>query len=461
MHDEDLTASPGESSPEPSAPTADLAEPGVRVQRVLRRVRRRLFVERFLRNAAFDLIVFGSLFVVALLVEKLFSFGIEPAVLLLAFGIAWLVSTVLRSLIGARVDRRTAAVETDLRLGLEERVSSAVWLEEHPESRSDRDWHRLVLADGARSLDPARVRESFPLRMPRFALFALLPALVAVALWLWVPALDLLGLESDRLAVAAMKKDVDEREKRIEKKLAELEKRAERAELPDVRKLLQSFREDRKKHSGEETKSREGQQQAQDGKTAKKKALVQVQERTQQLRQARQGAQYKTAEKALEKMAASRLQDASLTRKMQSALKKGDLQAARKELDKLRDDVRSLAKKTRSQLTPEELARLEKLSAELSRLAQKLGSMGKLSKGLEGASGKLGKGELEASLEDLKMSDEELARLAKQLKEMELLDESLDALEDAEEELAKLSEHSCPNCNKPRKKKPGDKPGGT
>ena len=284
-------------------------------------------------------------------------------------------------------------------------------------------------------------------------------ALAAVALWLWMPGLDVLGLRVDREAEAEVRREVEKEKKSLQDKLDEIAAEAKREDLPDLQKLIDSMRQqvENKKKDGQATK-RPKEVGAGD---AKKRELVKLTQREDLLKRARDAAKFQNARKALEQLSRTRLKNSDLTRKLLDALKKRDLKRARKELDALKNKIGKLAKKDLKRLTKEEKAELQKLAAELGKLSDKLNSMKGLSKALKNAASGLKASDLSKALQGMKLSDEELDQLAKQMQEMDLVERSLELVKLSKEQLSKLQKHHCPDCGKPKPNKPGQKPGGT
>ncbi len=444
--------SPIEAVSEPSA-SAVLA-------RLLSRVRRRVFLDRMVGNISLDLTLAAIAWVLLLALDRTLFPGVAdwPWVAAL-FGTALAVS-LLRSIVWGRLGRRDAAVLADKRLVLKERVSSTVYAEER--LAGDADLRRLLEVDAARAVEKAPVVDSFPIRFPRFAAWVFVPLAIAGALWLWLPAFDLLGHGARREALADEKKLVEDEKKKLDEKIKELLKEAEDKKLPDAQKVLELLAQQPQANANAEKKEASNADKAE--KSAgepRKEAMVEMSRREDALKKGLENQKFDPLKEAQKALKSLDLKSADLTRKLQEALKDGDFEKAKKEMEDLKSELTKLSEKKPSDLTEEEKARLQKLSDELGKLAKDSSSLSKFSKALSKASqGLSAQGQsspnLPDSLESLSQSMEDLESLSQLAQQMDMLDQALDLVQLSKDKLANL--HKCPNCGKP---KVGSKPGGT
>jgi len=437
--------------------------------RSLRRVARRLFAARLLRALSVDAVVFASLYALALAAERSFALGLEPLPLLGATALAWVFASVARSFVFSRVDEQLAATETDARLALRERVASALWLRRSPGERDDAEWAELVVRDGVRALERADLRAHFPITVPRLLWSVCVPALAATALWFWMPALDLLGVDAERRVAEAMRRDVDDVREDYLAALEAIEAEARESQHAELERFLAELREQaalagrRVDPSGEESGGDGARPEAD---LAKREALAQISKQLESVEKRLAVSEHlRDARKALEELRRESLQDTNLTRRLLSSLKRSDIGGAQKELDRLGDELRDL--KSRSEtaggaLSAEQKSRLDQLAEELARLASRMpSSRAGLASGLSSASRGLQGLDLDKALEGLELSRQDLERLAKDSAELEMLAKTEEELQKAQQQLSKVDKHQCPNCGKPRLEKPGQKPGGT
>jgi hypothetical protein len=440
----------------------------------LRTVRRRLFLGRLLRALSLDALIFASLFALALAAERMFAFGLDSLLVLASCGGLWLVTSLSRTFLFGGVDESAAATATDVRLGLKERVASAVYLRDGlrkgkrkgPESRQDSawgdEWGNAVYQDSVDALRDADVKKHFPLRIPRMIWLATAPVFIAAALWIWMPHLDLLGYDAERQAEAAMRKDVAEAKKDAISELRRLEAQAEDEQNTELQKLVEELRKQMEQHSTQNPQK--GKQSEPSGEQAKKRALTQISKQLGNIRkQLSNEKKFQEARKTLQQMQRASLKDAKLTRKLLSALKRRDLKQAGKELQALQKELQSLADKKKSPKghNKDEKKRLQQMSEELSQLSRRM----KASRGLSGGLGQASKGmkgmNFQQANDGLQLSRKELDALAKTLDKMDMLQKAQNALQKAQQKLSKINKHKCPNCGKKRASKPGQKPGGT
>jgi hypothetical protein len=445
------------------------------LRRALRRVRRRLLLDRLLRALSVDAIVFACAYAALLAVERSSALGWNPLALLAGCAGAWIATSVMRSCLLSRVGERSAAATIDARLALEERVSSAVYLSGHPAAREDPEWARLVVEDSVRHLRGADIARHFPLKPPRIAWLVALPAASAAAVWLWMPGLDLLGREAERRIAEAMRRDVAEVQKDVASELARLEAAAEERKDPELASLLVALEKALEKASEEAAvrAPKEGERGSASAEEAKKRALAELGAQHERLRRELDSQRkFQEARKTLEQLERASLKDlkdlkdGTRARQLLGALKRRDLRSAGKQLDDLEKQLRDLDGKARSPagLSQDEKKRLEELAEELARLSRSLEGAGAsrgLAGGLEKAAAGLEGLDLEQALDGLQLFRKDLDELAKSLEQLAVLEDAKDLLEKAQDELAKLDKHQCPNCGKPRVAQPGRQPGGS
>ncbi len=441
-----------EAVSEPTAPQV--------LGRLLAQVRRRVFLDRLLTNLTFDLILASIAWVVLLAVDRTLFSGVADGPRVATLLGATVTVSFLRSILRGRPSRHDAALLADHRLLLKERVSSAVYLEE--KLSGDAELRRLVEVDAARAVGGASVAESFPIRIPRFAAWLLVPLVLGVALHLWLPTFDLLSRGLRREVLADEEKLVSEEKRKLEEKFQELLKQAQEKELPDAQNVLELVSAQQQSNANVEKKDGAHAEKAEKTSSEpRKEAMVEMSRREDALRKGLENQKFDPLKEARKTLRALDLKSADLTRKLQEALKDGDFDKARKELEDLKADLSKLSEKRPSDLTEEERARLQKLSEELGKLAKDSKSLSRFSKALSRASESLGAQGLNSqkmsdSLESLSQSMEDLQSLLKLAQQVEMLDQALELVQLSKEELANL--HNCPDCGK---SKVGSKPGGT
>jgi hypothetical protein len=426
----------------------------------LSQVRRRLLADRFLRNVAVDLIIASSLLVVFLFLDRTFFPGVASLWAFSGLILAAVLVSILRTLLLNRATALETAEVADERLRLKERVSSALYLrrvcggpqDAGSDAQRRPEWLQLVEDDATRSIATVPIRERFPVRVPRVFAWALLPLVMSGALSLWLPSFDFLGIGGRKEAAAREMNTISEEEKKLAKLLAAIAKKAEEQKLPEAKNLMELLAQQTRQAKTNEPQANQAQKAPGD---PRKRALVQMTRREDAIRKGLNGQKYKRLKDALDDMKGLDLKKPDVTKKLQEALKNGDLKKAQKELDKLQDDLDKLAGKDPSELPPEERERMRKLAEELKRLARDSKAFSSFSKALSGASSQLGGGGLSAAQAGLSGLQMDLQSLALLGDEMEMLDQALKYVKAAKAQLGKP--HKCPNCGK----KLGNKPGGT
>lgn len=434
---------------EPADPTRARQE-GDLLRDSLARIRRRVLAERVLGIASLDLLWALSAYAGYLFIARALSLWERPLPGLLVALCAALLSTVVRSVLGARVSRFEAAVLCDDRLRLKERVSSAVHAEAHPGALPGPEWGELIRRDGERCLAGVDIRKSFPVRMPALARWTLLPAALAVLI-AFLPPLDILGLGRKRQVEAAMLREVERKRNELEQAIQKLREEAEKPPDPEVQKALDALA---RRPEGTEVKKKEDAPPP-PADEAKKDAMVKLARLEEALKKELDRSGLDALKQFLDRFPPGSMARSPLTGALRDALKQGEFGKALSELKKLKDQLSALdAKKQAGQLSQEDLEKLKKLSEELARLGKDSALLSKLSSGLAGAAGDLAAGDLSSALENLMGLDKELGDLGKTLKDLQFLEGALELAQLSLDELGKL--HKCPNCGKV-----SQNPGGT
>ena len=437
-----------------------------------------MFLDRLIRAFVVDIGV--SLVAVALLlvVDRLFFPGaISPslvaAVILVSIGV-----TLARTVVLTPLDLFSIAVLADDRLGLKERVATSLYLlgEGLVEGGSSPDggrpgelgdWRRLVATDAWEALRGASLDRGFPVRLPRSGAWILVPACVCAGLAFSLPSMDFLGFAARRGARAEMQKAVEEQKKKLDDALASVEKEALEKRAAEARKLLELVRQ-----NAREPDNQSPEKQGTGSGEPKKDALVEMARREEILKNGLDGKAFELLKDAMRSFRGLDLKSVEITRKLSEGVKVGDFRKAKESLDQLSEEVSKFVTKSPESLTPEEKARLEKLSEELSQLSKltqgKPGALGKFSDALTHAAAGLNSADLPESLRRMGQAGEGLEELMKLADDMQLLNKALELVELTREELAALEQcpecgtPHCPDCGRPRCScKPGTKPGGT
>ncbi len=414
------------------------------------RVRRRELASRLVAIASLDLAVSLSLLAVFLLVSRVFALPVADGLAALAALGGTLALTGLRAALTLRLSLFGAAVLADERLLLKERVSSALYLERHPEAIEDPVWGLLVRRDGERALEGAEIARRFPIQPPRAARWILVPAALVVG-FVFVPPIDILGLGERRQADAAFKREVEKKRDDLQKAIEELRRQAAKPLDSEIQKALEALAAKPLAEGPKDLADRPPPSPDE----VKRDALVELSKLEEKLRARLDGENLQGLKGALDRLAAGAPGDSQLSRAVREALQSGKLAAAREELGKLKKELEGLAKKSsEGKLSPEEVEKLQRLAREMERLSKDTALLAKLSKSLSGLGGELSAGDFQGAMEGLSGLESELDNLADLLQELKVLEEALELAEATRDELAQL--HRCPNCGKV-----SDNPGGT
>jgi hypothetical protein len=319
------------------------------LRRQVGRVYARLLVQRWFLTAPWTLTAGLTMAALGIAVDKLYPLGV-PAVVWLSLGAALGLVAAVVWVAWTRRGPLDAAIELDRRFALKERVSSVLALDAAALASPA---GQALLRDACEQASALDVREHFGLRPSRWSLLPLLPAAGGVALALFV------GSWSARQATAtiapvAVKQQVREARKQLQKKLAELPKIAKKEGLgateQELKKLEQAI------------------QRSLDPKQDldKKQALLKLNDLSQELQRRRsQMIDSQSLKRQLDDL--KNLQRGPAD-KFAQALKQGNLKQALEELERLKQE---LADGKLDQPAQEQLARqLEGMRQTLDKMAQ-------------------------------------------------------------------------------------------
>jgi len=436
------------------------------LEKQVRRARWRLGLGRFLRTLGFCW--FATLLVAAVLA------GLDKRYVWPAPDWLWPAAALGLGLFAAGVwiwlTRRRpldAAIEIDKRFGLKERVSSTIALsEEERESEAG----QALMEDAVARVRRVEVGARFPVRPGRPALLPLLPAVLGVAAFLLIPAIEK-PVEADTGTDAkAVKQQVKRSGEALKKKLAERRKEAGEKGLKDAERLFK-----RLERQTEELAS---------GKTDRKKARVQLNDLAKKLQQRR--SELGGSEQVQRQLNQLRDLNRGPADEFAKAMRDGDFKKAEEKLEELKKklDKGGLDEKDKQQLKEQ----LEKMQEKLGDLAAahkaacedlkkhiqqaqangQLGEAGKLQQQLnqlmqqapqmnqlQQMANQLGQcaqclqnGNMQDAQAALQQLQGNLADLQQQLDEMELLDEAMNQLVQAQNQMncKACGGKGCPQC---------------
>jgi hypothetical protein len=210
------------------------------LQRQVSRAQRRLTAQTFVQ-ALFGWLFFLLLAAVgAILANWYWGWGVHPGICAgVAAGAAVLVSLIWTIIFRTR--RMDAAIELDHRCGLKERVSSTLALDT---SERESPAGRALTADALRRVQNVSVHENFGLRLGRWALLPVLPAVAAFLLALWLPPIqrpEVIAKQSNIVQAKVIQQKVVDP---LKKQLEERKKQASEAGLQELKEALDKMYRD-------------------------------------------------------------------------------------------------------------------------------------------------------------------------------------------------------------------------
>ncbi len=423
----------------------------------VRRARRWMGLERFVRALGWCCF-FTLLAALALIVVDRFR----------PLGVVWWVWPaaavglgLVAALVWAAVRGRgplNAAIEIDRRFGLKERVSSTLAMT--PDERKT-DVGRTVVADARRRVRKLDLREHFRFTPGRQILLPLVPLVPAVLVALLVaPAVVEPARQAD---AAAVKKQVKNAADTLQRKLIQQRKQAREEGLKDAQRLFQRLTE-------------ETENLADRSRGDRKQALVKLNDLSRQMQNRRKqlgGAEgiqkqldkLKTAtrgpaDRLVQSLAQGNLKQAAKElERLKSKLAKGDLSSQDREklarqLDEMKkkleemvqqqkrqeQELQNRIKQARQAGQEDEANRLQDQLNQMMERRPQMNNLQNLAAKLGQCSRSLQDGQLQDAGKALDQLQADLDGMAQQLEEMELLDDAMDQLCQARDQM------NCPFC---------------
>ncbi len=367
-----------------------------RFGRLLRAVRGRLIVTAWVHF----LTLFATWAVAAallwLILTRLFPVLGEPGP---AFGVLLVTAALAATVLTYRQSPSYSmtALEVDRRLGLEERITSSLELED-----ADGAMVQALHRDAEVHSSNINVGKDFPVRVPRFTRWLALAVVVYGLTYAFLPELDVLG-HRERVAEAReLRETMKVRAHKLEEAMRPIKELPEEERHPSLTENLKSVE-----------RIAEG---LESGELSEKQALAKLTNMAKELREER--------EKLASEMPAPRpglaKADLDRTQELASSIQEGDFEKA---AEKARELQQQIAEKMEQEggLTDQDR---EALASELKKLAEQLGGQDSmlgqaLEKAAEGMTTQDSQGLL-ASLEQMQMSLEDVASAMEQMQQMEM-----------------------------------------
>ncbi|MEN6449433.1 MAG: hypothetical protein ABFC96_02995 [Thermoguttaceae bacterium] len=426
------------------------------LQRQVRRARRRLTAERFLDVLGWCWFAALTVALLLIIADKIWPLGVEPwgwAAGAMAVGL-------VVALVWAMLARRgliEAAIEIDHRFALKERVSSAMSLT--PADRQTEAGEALV-ADAVRRVERIDVAGRFTVKPSRRLLLPLLPGLLAVLVAMLISP----AVEKQALAESPEPAAKEQIKKSTESVRRQLEKRRELAKkegLPEAERVFKKIEQGLKDLNKEPTKE---------------KALVKLNDLARIAAERRK--QLGGADKIKQQLDQMRKIDQGPADKLADAVRKGDFKKALDELNKLQNqlannklndkqradlakqldqmkdklnklaeaqqaaqrDLKKQAEQARQAGRMAEANKLEEQLAQLQQQAPQMQQMKQMAKQCGQCSKCLKQGQQGQAAKAMAQMQQDLKSLQKQLDEMGMLDEQMEQLAKAREQM------TCKKC---------------
>lgn len=427
------------------------------LQRQVRIARRRLIVQQFCTALVWSSFAALVVALAAIGASKLWPLAGESP----RWAALWLGGALAAAVIAAggwtwarRRSQLEAALEIDRRFGLQERVSSALALA--PAERGTPAGEAL-LSDSIRRVSRLHVGERFRLGLGRRALLPLLPGALAFVLAVFVEN-KLSEPSAQAKAAGDAAGQIRKSAQSLEKKLAERRQEARKKGLGDAENLFNKLEQESKSLAAKNDADR-------------KQAMIKlndlakdIESRKQQLAGQNQLKQQLGRLKDLQKGPADKMAD---------ALKEGDFGLAKKELEKLRqqlengklneaekkqvaqqaeqlkqaleklaaqhrqarEELKKQIAEAEKQGQPDKAQQLQKKLDELKRQAPQMDKLAKLAQKLGDCGKGLAQGQGKQAAQDLQELADQLGQMQNQADELAMLEDALGELLDAKESM--------------------------
>lgn len=314
------------------------------VERLVREARRRLIIGDLLVTIPRCLTAYLALAAIAISISKLLPLGVDQ----LGWTCGWIIAAILATIGHAclRVIRYSpsslsSAVEVDRRYQLRERLSSAWSIGSSPDASP---LTQALLADASSKAATIDLRDHFPLLLPRTSLWLTIPLLALLALWFVPDAQN----AATQVAQTEAKATATQVKNSTEPLLEQLRKKRLDAEEKGLTEVADLFRQ---LESELEKMQREGKLEKAEVLSKLNELKERIQERRQEVGSA------ENLQKNLENL--KDLNDGP-AEELAKSIEQGDLEAAKNEVDKLRQQLEKneLSEEDKQKLT-EQLKQME------------------------------------------------------------------------------------------------------
>jgi|GEM_PF-841893 len=377
----------------------------------IRVARIRLMLNEVMRHVAVGMLIAAALWLLAVLIERLFVIGVPLGPAAAVAGFAGLI-VVFVGAYRARIDALAAAVVLDGAAGLKERVSTALTC------RTDDDpFARATLHDAEKTAGAIHVPSHVKYQAPGLWPWSIASVVIAMIFFYFMPAVNLLAedggsIEGEDLANAAQA-ERQEVEAALRAQMRKVQKRLDdKPALADIRDEIDHLEFPDKPTQTPEDVRREA-----------VKKIERVADKWKERLEADDMKSLEQLKRELEKLETPKGDDHAS--KLTQAMASGDMAAAKKALSDLKKDLEEAAQHG-DPAAKKKLADMQKKLDDLAEQLAKLADQQKMQKDLENKAG-LSEEEAKRLLERMKgKSPEEIAEeLKKQLAESGLTEKQL------------------------------------
>ena len=406
-------------SPSDSAP---------QLEQLLRRGQRRQMLRRTVVGFRWGLLLAAAVALGFVVYDRLMAPGwFEYRWIPWGLGVTPVVAALLTLLLALRSQGSVgAALEIESRYPLRERFSTLLLT---PQEQMSAEARAALVVDGEAHVSAVQLQRAIPIHWRRGWGPTLSVLLVLGAVHLWLPAFDLMGVEEERRVEEARSDQVKERKRELKKRLDKIREGVREKKMSEgTRKLL-----DRLAKQDEE---RRNQPKTGDADRDRKKALAEMSQAKSAVEARKQ--QIEAKMQRIEKVTgqirrANNQPKTEIGKKLQSALAKGDLDAAAKAMQKLAQEM---------QKTGLSEGQKKALKKDLKSLAEQMKEMPpSVSKKMEAMAKALEKmptTELDKLAGQMESAADQMSQLQRLMRERDMLDQMSDEIQMTEDELASL-----------------------
>jgi len=328
------------------------------ITRVLGQASRRLWISDTLRTLAIMVCIAFSGLIIAVMVERAFSFAFPWRPILIGTSIGAITIALLWSILARRRFLAVARV-LDERAGLRETLSTALYMQ-----RSDDPWSKAVIETASATAKKVRVGDALPIETPRAWPAPLAAAIAFGLVWKFMPPLDLLKTNAIKVAQQQKQQAVVEVKADLEKKTEEIKAALAKAKVEFLDKSGDEKGEEKKPDAKD-----------QDPDSMRRDAIKKLTDLTDKLQAEKEGEKAAQLEAQKEAMRQLKQPGDGPLNEFSRSLARGDFNKAQEQLKQLTQKMAD------GSMNPEQKAaakqQMEAMAKQLKELSQGQGQMAK------------------------------------------------------------------------------------